>query len=260
MAVGTVRERWRDWRYWFFVRRSSTVVVVVGLVGAGLILAGAGHASVARCQRSGSEASHPGLSSSLLGVTVTSACNAWAVGYYSPDGTTEASLIEHWNGKVWTVQHSPTHGGGGDVLYGVAATSPTNAWAVGYYTADSCNTTQVERWNGKTWRAQRNPNPRQAGRCDDSFAAVAATSPTDAWAAGFSDSSGSLVEHWNGKAWRVQPSPSGNLLGLAASSPTSAWAVGWYYHDYGDRTLVEHWNGKAWKVQPSPNPDCSATS
>lgn len=49
-------------------------------------------------------------------------------------GTASQTLVEHWNGKTWKVQPSPNPGKG-TLLFGVAATSSTNAWAVGYYNA-----------------------------------------------------------------------------------------------------------------------------
>jgi hypothetical protein len=66
-------------------------------------------------------------------VAGASASSVWAVGLAGPgrgDITTAAQLIEHWNGKHWTVQHFPSLPGGGQ-FSGVAALSAGNAWAVG---------------------------------------------------------------------------------------------------------------------------------
>ncbi|HXP19427.1 MAG TPA: hypothetical protein VN840_07260 [Streptosporangiaceae bacterium] len=45
------------------------------------------------------------------------------------------TLIEHWNGKAWSHVPSPNPAGStySNVLDGVASSSSTNAWAVGYY-------------------------------------------------------------------------------------------------------------------------------
>jgi hypothetical protein len=47
----------------------------------------------------------------------------------------EQTLVEHWNGSAWKAQPSPNPGGSSNNndLSGVAATSSTNAWAVGTY-------------------------------------------------------------------------------------------------------------------------------
>ena len=105
---------------------------------------------------------------------------------------------------VWTVQKSPNRGGTGytNDLYGVAATSTDNAWAVGAYIkgavlgpigpARKVGThatrpawrTVIERWNGKAWKVQTSPDP--GGSNDSYLNGVAAASPKDAWAVGYS--------------------------------------------------------------------------
>jgi hypothetical protein len=59
------------------------------------------------------------------------------------------ALIEHWNGKAWTVQHSHLSGSRHGGLAGVAATSARNAWAVGHSDPTHAEVrTLIERWNG----------------------------------------------------------------------------------------------------------------
>src|ERR1043166_4326896 len=43
---------------------------------------------------------------SLNGTTCVSASDCWAVGYYVV-GTTQQTLIEHWDGTEWTIVTSP---------------------------------------------------------------------------------------------------------------------------------------------------------
>ncbi len=62
---------------------------------------------------------------SLNGVAALSARDAWAVGA----GMYNKALIEHWDGRAWTLVYSPALESIG--LDAVAATSPGNAWAVG---------------------------------------------------------------------------------------------------------------------------------
>ena len=70
----------------------------------------------------------------LNGAAAVSAHDIWAVGSYD-NGTTDRTLIEHWNGTVWKVVPSPNLGGPSNenILAGVVATSASNAWAVGKY-------------------------------------------------------------------------------------------------------------------------------
>ncbi len=122
-------------------------------------------------------------------------------------------------------------------LRGVAATSASNAWAVGSSDSDG---TLIAAWNGKTWK--RVPSPSPAG---SHLAAVAATSARNAWAVGSTDSGKTLILRWNGKAWKRVLSPAGSLSGVAATSAANAWAVG--------GKLILHWNGTTWKRVPSPS-------
>jgi hypothetical protein len=223
-----------------------------------LIGLGPGAASASACPGwTVTKTPNPG-SPGLTGVATTSSANAWAVGYYLNHQSGASTLIARWNGTTWTQVPSPNPGGptAGNYLFGVAATSATNAWAVG-------NGNLIARWNGTAWTQVPSNNPSAGG-----FAAVAATSASNAWAVG-TYAKGSvpdtLIEHWTGTAWAQVPSPSpgkdlNRLDGVAATSATNAWAVG-YYSQHSDpgaeghaRTLIEHWNGTAWTQVPSPNP------
>jgi hypothetical protein len=167
----------------------------------------------------------PNLVGALSGVSTTSSTNAWAVGY-DLGGTGMRTLIERWNGKTWKVQASSNPRGVRRArLLGVAATSSTNAWAVGTYDDGTGPRPLIERWNGKAWTVQSSPN------LHGSLRGVDATSSTDAWAVGYRVGRGGakpLIEHWNGTSWTFQPvpSPRGSLFGVAAASAVYAWAVG----------------------------------
>jgi len=107
----------------------------------------------------------PDWTNALNSVTIVSADDIWAVGvatstYYISDGdpiTSSQTLIEHWNGSVWSIVPSPNPGDGNNYygtitteLYGVAAVSTSDLWAVGMYgKSDGLNVTAqtlVERY------------------------------------------------------------------------------------------------------------------
>jgi hypothetical protein len=192
---------------------------------------------------------NPGYKTILLGVTATSTSNAWAVGHYIPRGAPVAhTLIEHWNGTTWTQVPSPNLGYK-SILQGVAATSASNAWAVGYYSNGTQRTqTLIEHWNGTTWKQVPSPSPGSVG---NEVAAVSAISASNAWAVGnYSHFHGpsivydTLIEAWNGTAWKTVPSPNPGtstnyLLGVAATSASNVWAVG-DYNGTGNQTLALH--------------------
>ncbi len=54
------------------------------------------------------------------------------------------TVIEHWNGKSWSLEHSPIRDGN---LNAVAAKGG-QAWAVG----GTGNQAIIERWTGHAWR------------------------------------------------------------------------------------------------------------
>ncbi len=82
--------------------------------------------------------SSPSLSSltqdGLVGVTAISANDVWAVGMTANSGSTSPivqTLIEHWNGRQWSVTQSPNTGSMSNVLSGIAAVGANDIWAVG---------------------------------------------------------------------------------------------------------------------------------
>jgi hypothetical protein len=146
---------------------------------------------------------------------------------------------------TWDIVYSPREGDM-DTLYGIAALSPRDAWAVGRY-VDTQNEALIEHWTGWRWRFEP---AADLGSASSYLQAVAAISKTDVWAVGGS-SLGSLIEHWDGTRWSVVASPSaGALSGISVVSPTDIWAVG----SYAGSTLTEHWDGTRWSVVDSPDP------
>jgi hypothetical protein len=90
----------------------------------------------------------------INGVTFIPGGTAWCVGT-----TASYPLIEHWSGARWVAMKLPAKLPADTILMGVTATSPSNAWAVGYYGDTRAGDdgspqdmkTVVLHWNGKTW-------------------------------------------------------------------------------------------------------------
>ncbi len=160
---------------------------------------------------------------------------------------------------VWKVVANPAASAANSSLYGVAALSPSNVWAVGDISDPTGDHTLIERWNGSTWKIVPSPN---IGIYANDLVAVSAVSANNVWAVGTfvifpQPENGvrqTLIEHWNGSAWSVVPSPNvgqtdTTLTSVAAVSTTDVWAVG----NAQGQTLTEHWNGSTWSVVSSPN-------
>jgi hypothetical protein len=152
----------------------------------------------------------------LDAVTTAGDSGAWAAGNVGTR-TVDQALIERWNGRSWKQVASPRPAGSrGSTLTAIATGSPANAWAAGYYFADTkvepAVFTLIERWNGRGWAQVTSLNP--GGSSDhlpdqSLLQAVCAVSPSDAWSAG-SYSSGNphgkiLIERWTGRTWTQLP-------------------------------------------------------
>ena len=90
----------------------------------------------------------PAAVSGLGGVGSVPGGTAWAVGNAGP-----GPALLRWTGKAWARVAGPRIGSR-DFLYGVAASSPRSAWAVGADTVSAASTvtrTLILHWNGQHW-------------------------------------------------------------------------------------------------------------
>jgi hypothetical protein len=174
----------------------------------------------------------------LQAVTVRSASDAWAVGYWltGPHMLVSRTLIEHWDGLHWRIVPSPSvrasNGVLYDILFAVTADRSDDAWAVGSYESQAGGYggegehALVLHWNGRRWARAALPPIRER-----TFLHGVAARPGSAWAVGDRGLQPhhhrALIERWDGARWTVASSPNG--FDLAAVSPPahgSSWAVG----------------------------------
>ncbi|MGA2738584.1 MAG: hypothetical protein ABSG65_14200 [Bryobacteraceae bacterium] len=138
------------------------------------------------------------------------------------------------------------HGTTNNGLLAVAASSPTDIWAVGQ---------TAIHFDGTAWTAYATPMIH--GDNTSYLDGVVDFSPTDAWAAGIvgigTATPGQVLEHWNGAAWNVVTGPtfaSGDqpeIFGMTAVSANDIWAVGTLLTaNQTLEALFEHWDGSAW--------------
>ncbi len=181
-----------------------------------------------------------------------------AVGDFDGGSPITQTLIESWNGSVWSMVSSPNPGSETNVLSGVSCSSRHNCMAVGY----SINTpnplgpppppkTLSESWNGSEWSVvhSRNPYPGLGGYLQD----VACTSSTSCEAVGY-DPMGALVETWSGSSWRAIPSFGTEFEGTSCVDSSDCVAVGEVSSGHHQHTLVSGWNGGSVLHLSSPNP------
>lgn len=165
-----------------------------------------------------------GSSQALLGITLTSDHEMWAVGRYRRDNRVQPLLL-HWDGKAWRHAAGPTLTKNA-WLSAVTFAGSGTAWAVG----QEGRKPFAEHWNGRIWRALSVPSTASFA----SFSAVVALNPPDLVAVGSQwngAGSATLAEAWDGSKWQVIPTADrpGNpdrLDGIALVSPLEFWAVG----------------------------------
>ena len=120
----------------------------------------------------------------LYGVSCTSSNSCVAV------GSTQGTLVESWNGAVWTIASSPASG----YLLGVSCTTSTDCVALGYSYNGSTDVTLVESWDGTAWSVTSSLSPSAS----DTLSGVSCTNLTSCVAVGVSwtaqSTSNTLIE------------------------------------------------------------------
>jgi hypothetical protein len=201
----------------------------------------------------------------------TSPNNVFVVGNTTFYGTDPMHpLAEQWTAGTstggWNPIGAPNLGTGDNFLYGVAAITASNVWAVGSWRQDNIvgtrRQTLIGHWDGTTFTSIAGPDPTSTS--SDRLAAAAASGANDVWAVGVSVDGGierQLILHYDGSMWSIKPTPNpsntGNLLyGVTAISPTLAYAVGAFFDPSGyAHALVEKWDGTAWSLMATPSLD-----
>jgi hypothetical protein len=190
----------------------------------------------------------------LAGISCISTSSCVAVGYSVGTADFATTLVELWNGKIWSIESTPNPDPGpytNSYLRGVSCKTSRSCMAVGYAVQSASGGTNIETlaefWNGMKWSIIKSPNP---GSTDSSFDGISCVTAATCQAVGsFLKDTGNqgnqtLVESWNGRKWSVVPSPNDDsgttgstLDGISCVSKTSCLAVG---------SLATSWNGRRW--------------
>ena len=178
-----------------------------------------------------------------VAVAATSSTDAWLVGDRFDLSTNHyLTLIEHWNGTAWSVVPSPSPRSG-NWLYGVAAISHNDVWAVGQAQNPSYGSHTLSlHWDGTTWSDIPTPSPGVSA----SLLGVSASTSNRVWAVGGygTDKGYVLAERWDGSMWNVATGDSPGtvtnaLVGVSATQKT-AWAAGITTDGGAPHTIAEH--------------------
>jgi hypothetical protein len=204
----------------------------------------------------------------LTSVTATASDDVWAVGNFASVGPRPpAPLIEHWNGRSWSLQ--PT-----DALKrlksalpytvtSVSALAPNNVWVLG--TPGSNSSDVYLHWNGTSWQLFRGPDLISQRLGSAAMQVIATDHRKRLWAVGgwvglgeTGFPRGGIVERWAGRRWVVDRHAAWRepLTMVAPVGPDDVWAItGGSFTTAGTYGLspvqVLHWNGHTWKVKLS---------
>jgi len=120
--------------------------------------------------------------------------------------------LHHFDGSTWAYVAQP-----GAELWGLAAASPSDAWAVG-------SSGDMLHWDGSAWTT---------GNQAHALYGMWASSATNAWVA---SSSGLL--HCDGQTWASAPGVAGFFWNVWGTSANNVYAVGLF-------NKVKHYDGAA---------------
>src|SRR6185437_10669976 len=122
-----------------------------------------------------------GTGDALGAVYAVSASDVWAAGSYY-NGTAGRTLIEHFNGKSWSVVTSPNVGALSNEITALRGTSANDIWAVGdAVTSYPTTKTVILHWNGHRWRLVTSPSVPDK---PNFLTAVRPVSASEAWPSG----------------------------------------------------------------------------
>jgi hypothetical protein len=197
----------------------------------------------------------------LYGVAALGDSDVWAVGAQRSSDEVWHPLAEHWDGSSWSVVPTPDPGGGGNLLYAVAADAPKGVYAAGQGSAEAFpSPALVEHWNGAAWSIV--PSAGDPTESLDPFGLTVAEEALTVVGARESDTAPftTLVGAGSASSLGLVNTPSrpgeNDLFAASTAANGSTWAVGWFRDPTSEthRTLVEHGVHGHWSLVASPNP------
>lgn len=223
--------------------RRGRIASLVAVVGLGIGLVGG-------CVYNTPQIGH---GSSFDAVATISSTDAWAVGSYNDGRQHPHPLIEHFDGRNWTIVAAPT--GTGSVVYSITAISASDIWAL----SDGA----VLHWNGHRWGVATDLGSYTLFKVTHTPGGVL-------MALGFQRPSGAtqVLVHgtsgWSPLTTSPLPLPNSHracdvqagMSSITALSPADVW-VGGSVGDPNAATppcaYAAHWDGSHWTSPPVPN-------
>jgi hypothetical protein len=138
-------------------------------------------------------------------------------------------------------------------LLGVAATSASNAWAVGelFPAVSGYTRPLLLHWNGRTWSRAKFPQFTY-GELDG----IAAVSAADVWVVGTEEvgAPGIVILHWNGRTWSRVSNITVSDIALEGVAVAATAHDVWVAAYDGNLTQLLHLTGGRWYIVPTSLP------
>ena len=179
-------------------------------------------------------------------MTATASNNVWAVGenvtHDSAGNPIFSPLIEHFDGKSWSIIASPSLASQG-LLNGVTAIAADNIWAVGSL-GHGRGGNLIEHFDGTSWSVVTAPSLSSR----DALLSISGTSSHDIWAVGETGRSASAeVLHFDDAQWSSVPVPCQRRL-ISVTAQCFEQRLGGRHGG-----TVDHFDGTSWSVVPAPS-------
>jgi hypothetical protein len=180
---------------------------------------------------------------SLRGIAAGSAKQIWVVGETVTTATigVDTPLVERSTGGSFKPVSIRGLAAGAH-LEAVAASSATNAWAMGG--TDDGSASYTLHWNGKKWKKSSLTVNGSVFAAE----AVSTSSSRNAWAVGTAGTAAVII-HWNGSRWSVSETlPIGQSLTDIVTTGSHAWAVGSVSSTTGNHPLAVRLTSAGWRT------------
>ncbi len=209
----------------------------------------------------------PSQSDMLFSTAASSPRNVWAVGQQQNRSGRFATLVEHFDGRHWTVVPAPNPGRSGNSLYAVASAG-RDVWAVGQQSSPSGDGPLIEHFDGRRWTVI----DAAPDRSDNGLLDAVTIRDGEVWTAGQTDNAARtarpLIEHVSTRhtdAITVQIGSVGfsNLNGIAVDPTGTIWASGTVFDPAGtydgspggvQQTLILRRDPSGWHRVNVPSP------
>lgn len=184
----------------------------------------------------------------LTGVDALASDNVWAVGEFIPTYKRSKAIAYHWDGVSWK-QMTVSKRGQFAQLNDVVAISPTDVWAVGFYSRfdERGVETLVAHYDGVEWSHVPAPSPSDAAVLNAVDSAAGKV-----WAVGEFRWSRPLVLRYGGGKWHHKKigwrfrGEGQEFEALDVVGPREFWAT-------GDKSLVVHFRAGGVHREETPN-------